>query len=109
MTGRALFCWRSARWVACGAREHAAFVYDATWLAAADRFALEPNLPLFTGSQFHRKTVEGSVFHAAIADTEPDGWGRRVILRDQAKRRSSALNPPTRRNTATRKSWMLSA
>lgn len=73
-----------------GAREHVAFVYDETWLAAADRFALEPNLPLVTGSQFHRKAPEGSVFHAAIADTEPDGWGRRVILRDHAKRRQAA-------------------
>src|SRR5665213_3979769 len=73
-----------------GAREHAAFVYDETWLAAADRFALEPNLPLVTGTQFHRKAPEGSVFHAAIADTEPDGWGRRVILRDHAKRRQAA-------------------
>lgn len=73
-----------------GAREHAAFVYDETWLAAADRFALEPDLPLVRGSQFHRKASEGSVFHAAIADTEPDGWGRRVILRDHAKRRQAA-------------------
>lgn len=73
-----------------GAREHAAFVYDETWLAAADRFALEPNLPLVTGTQFHRKAPDGSVFHAAIADTEPDGWGRRVILRDHAKRRQTA-------------------
>jgi serine/threonine-protein kinase HipA len=73
-----------------GAREHAAFAYDETWLAAADRFALEPNLPLVTGTQFHRKAPEGSVFHAAIADTEPDGWGRRVILRDHAKRRQAA-------------------
>lgn len=83
-----------------GAREHAAFVYDATWLAAADRFALEPNLPLVTGSQFHRKTVEGSVFHAAIADTEPDGWGRRVILRDQAKRRQAAKRAGTEAGSA---------
>lgn len=73
-----------------GAREHAAFVYDQTWLATADRFALEPNLPLVTGPQFHRKVPEGSVFHATIADTEPDGWGRRVILRDLAKRRQAA-------------------
>lgn len=73
-----------------GAREHAAFVYDETWLAATDRFALEPNLPLVTGSQFHRKAPDGSVFHASIADTEPDGWGRRVILRDHAKRRQAA-------------------
>lgn len=33
-----------------GAREHAAFAYDETWLAAADRFALEPNLPLVKGT-----------------------------------------------------------
>ena len=73
-----------------GAREHAAFSYDETWLAAADRFPLEPNLPVVAGAQFHRKAPEGSVFHAALADTEPDGWGRRVILRDHAKRRQSA-------------------
>ena len=73
-----------------GAREHATLVYDETWLAATDRFALEPNLPLVTGPQYHRKTAEGSRFHAAIADTEPDGWGRRGILRDHAKRRQVA-------------------
>lgn len=73
-----------------GAREHAAFAYDEAWLAAPERFALEPNLPLVQGSQFHRKTAGGSVFHAAIADTEPDGWGRRIILRDHAKRRQGA-------------------
>ena len=32
----------------------------------------------------------GSVFHGAIADTEPDGWARRVILRDHAKRLQEA-------------------
>ncbi|HTI69590.1 MAG TPA: type II toxin-antitoxin system HipA family toxin [Candidatus Limnocylindria bacterium] len=73
-----------------GAREHAAFAYDEAWLAAPDRFALEPNLPLVAGSQFHRKVSDGSVFQAVIADTEPDGWGRRVILRDHAKRRQAA-------------------
>jgi serine/threonine-protein kinase HipA len=39
------------------------------------------------GPQFHRKVAQGSIFHAAFADTEPDGWGRRVIQRDHAKRR----------------------
>lgn len=29
-------------------------------------------------------------FHGAIADTEPDGWARRVILRHHAKRRQEA-------------------
>lgn len=78
-----------------GAREHAAFAYDETWLAAPDRFAIEPNLPLVAGAQFHRKAPEGSVFHAAIADTEPDGWGRRVIARDHAKRRQAARRAGT--------------
>ena len=78
------------RFDAQGARENAAFAYDAEWLAAADGFALEPGLPLVTGPQFHRKGRLGSVFHGAIADTEPDGWARRVILRDHAKRRQEA-------------------
>ena len=49
-----------------------------------------PRLALVAGPQFHRKTRDGSVFHAVIADTEPDGWGRRVIQRDYAKRRQEA-------------------
>lgn len=73
-----------------GARENAAFEYDADWLAAVDRFALDPGLLLVAGPQFHRKGRHGSVFHGAVADTEPDGWARRVILRDHAKRRQEA-------------------
>lgn len=78
------------RFDAQGARENAAFEYDAAWLAATDGFAIEPGLPLVAGPQFHRKERAGSVFHGAIADTEPDGWARRVILRDHAKRRQEA-------------------
>jgi serine/threonine-protein kinase HipA len=78
------------RFDAQGARESTAFEYAAAWLAAADRFAIEPSLPLVAGPQFHRKDRGGSVFHGAIADTEPDGWARRVILRDHAKRRQEA-------------------
>jgi serine/threonine-protein kinase HipA len=75
---------------AVGSRERSAFAYTETWLGAADRFALEPALPLVAGPQFHRKLPHGSVFHGAFADTEPDGWARRVILRDHAKRRQAA-------------------
>lgn len=74
-----------------GARESAAFQYDPTWLSSDERFAMEPGLALVSGPQYHRKVGSGSVFHAAIADTEPDGWGRRVILRDHIKRRQEAL------------------
>jgi serine/threonine-protein kinase HipA len=73
-----------------GSRERSAFAYAENWLGATDRFALEPGLPLVTGPQFHRKVPDGSVFHGAFADTEPDGWARRVILRDHAKRRQEA-------------------
>jgi serine/threonine-protein kinase HipA len=71
-----------------GARQSAAFEYDPQWLTAEDHFALEPNLPLVPGPQFHKpRGRDDSVFHGAIADTEPDGWARRVILRGHAKRR----------------------
>ncbi len=78
-----------------GARESAAFEYAASWLADAERFAIEPGLPLVAGPQFHRKTRDGSAFHAALADTEPDGWGKRVIQRDHAKRRQQARREGT--------------
>jgi serine/threonine-protein kinase HipA len=78
------------RFDAQGARENAAFEYDATWLAATDGFAIDPGLPLVAGPQFHRKERGGFVFRGVIADTEPDGWARRVILRDHAKRRQEA-------------------
>src|SRR5438105_3480964 len=70
-----------------GWRESAAFEYDAGWLGDPARFALGPTLLLQVGPQFHRKSKDGSIFHAAIADTGPDGWARRVILRDHVKRR----------------------
>lgn len=77
------------------ARESAAFEYDSAWLAASDQFAIDPALPLVTGPQFHHKARNGSIFHPAIADTEPDGWGRRVIQRDHAKRRQEARRAGT--------------
>jgi len=91
-----VFLGDDPRWVgtlhydAIGSRERSAFTYAETWLETADRFALEPALPLLSGPQFHRKVQNGSVFHGAFADTEPDGWARRVILRDHAKRRQAA-------------------
>jgi serine/threonine-protein kinase HipA len=73
-----------------GTRESAPFEYAASWLHSPDGFAIDPALPLVQGPQFHRVSRGGSVFHGAIADTEPDGWARKVILRDQAKRRAAA-------------------
>ena len=73
-----------------GNRESCAFAYHAEWLASATRFALSLDLPLQTGMMFHPKTKGSSVFFDCFADTEPDGWGKRVILRDHAKRRKHA-------------------
>lgn len=73
-----------------GRRENAAFEYTLEWLAAEERFTLDPTLRLLAGPQFHKKATEGSVFHAVIADCEPDGWGKQVIKRDHAKRRREA-------------------
>jgi len=72
-----------------GRRESAAFAYASSWLADAEHFAIDPALRLVSGFQFHARRREGTLFHSAIADTEPDGWGRRVILRDHAKRREA--------------------
>lgn len=90
-----VFVGDGAKWVgtlhydAVGSREHSAFVYSEDWLNSTDKFALEPLLPLFPGPQYHRKVENGSIFHGAIADTEPDGWAKKVILRDHAKRRQA--------------------
>lgn len=73
-----------------GARESAIFEYDDAWLATPAAFALDPTLPLVRGAQFHKAVRDGSLFHPAIADTEPDGWGTTVIRRDHAKRRAAA-------------------
>ena len=73
-----------------GRRESAAFAYTSDWLNNEKRFSIDPSLPLVPGFQFHAHRGQRSLFHGSIADTEPDGWGRRVILRDHAKRREAA-------------------
>lgn len=74
-----------------GRRAFSAFSYDETWLATTNRFEISPDLPLIAGYQYRKApSKEDSRFHFAFADTEPDGWGCRVIARDHAKRRKSA-------------------
>ena len=75
-----------------GRREHASFEYVAEWLGTPTRYAIDPTLPLVNGPQFAPRgtDLDASRFHGAIADTEPDGWARRVIRRDHAKRRQAA-------------------
>ncbi len=73
-----------------GARESAVFEYADAWRSAPGTFPIDPTLPLVRGPQFHKVIRDGSLFHPAIADTEPDGWGMTVIRRDHAKRRAAA-------------------
>ncbi len=72
-----------------GQRENAAFAYSNAWLEDNNRFFIDPALPLVSGFQFHARRGKGTLFHGAIADTEPDGWGRKVILRNHAKHRET--------------------
>jgi serine/threonine-protein kinase HipA len=49
---------------------------------------VSPDLTLISGHQIRKApSVADSCSHFAMADTAPDAWGRRVILREHAKRR----------------------
>lgn len=66
-------------------KEMLIFEYAESWLAAADRFALEPALPLTRGAF---APADGRLVHGALGDSAPDTWGRRLMQR--AERRSAA-------------------
>lgn len=85
------------RFEADGARESVAFAYADSWLAFSGRYNVDPTLRFGPGWQFHRK-VHMSVFHPAFADAEPDGWSRRVIMRDYRKRRVAGLSVANNRS-----------
>lgn len=80
-------------------REYSAFSYDPSWLDRHERFEVSPDLLLREGHFTRRATSEDeSPFPYALADTEPDAWGKRVIQRAHAKRRryDKSLGPLTR-------------
>jgi len=56
---------------AVGTRQRAAFEYVQAWLRSAERFGIDPSLPLMAGPQFHPKSKDGPVFHAATANINP--------------------------------------
>jgi serine/threonine-protein kinase HipA len=79
-------------YVSQGRREVSQFAYADSWLSYSDHFEVSPDLPLHSGYQPRRAThARDSVFHFALADTEPDAWGRRVI--DRAHARARRDNP----------------
>lgn len=72
---------------ASGHRESSSFEYDPDWIQSHKSFEIDPALPLNYGRAFRSKKEGGSAFHGAIADSEPDGWARQVILRAHGKHR----------------------
>jgi serine/threonine-protein kinase HipA len=71
-----------------GQREHSLFAYDVHWLQSPDGFNVSPDLVWQAGHQVRKPpTAHDSRFFLALADTEPDAWGRRVIARAHAKAR----------------------
>ncbi|MGI8449850.1 MAG: type II toxin-antitoxin system HipA family toxin [Streptosporangiaceae bacterium] len=70
--------------------ESASFVYNDRYLANPDAYALDPALPLVTGTL---QTAVGRALFGAFADSSPDRWGRTLIQhaeRDRAKAAATA-------------------
>ena len=71
-----------------GGKQSCAFEYDKAWLGFPGRFDIDPMLPMGSGLLYAGKAAKagGSVFFGCFADSEPDGWGKKVVLRDRIKR-----------------------
>ena len=81
-----------------GQREFSQFAYSEDWLADAQFFDVSPDLTRQSGYQLRKPpTKNDTCFFLALADTEPDAWGRRVIARAHAKARAKdvSLGPLT--------------
>ena len=65
-----------------GRRQHSQFEYAAEWLAAPDRFALSPGLPLREGSHFSAgRSDRRSALPGCFSDAAPDSWGRALMTK----------------------------
>ena len=65
-----------------GRRQHSQFEYANDWLAAPDRFALSPGLPLREGSHFSSgREDKRSALPGCFADAAPDSWGRALMTK----------------------------
>ncbi|MEX0692273.1 MAG: HipA domain-containing protein [Gemmatimonadales bacterium] len=63
--------------------ERAGFEYDPLWLAAPERYALEPALMLGAGPYY--PPADRALF-GAFGDSAPDRWGRTLLLRAERRR-----------------------
>jgi serine/threonine-protein kinase HipA len=71
--------------------ESASFSYDDRYLADPDSYALDPALPLVTGSL---QTPVGRALFGSFTDCAPDRWGRTLITRAEAARAKRAGTAP---------------
>ena len=62
--------------------ETVVFEYDDGWLAVANRFELEPALPLTRGGY---APPAGQAIHNSLGDSAPDAWGRRLMQRAERR------------------------
>jgi serine/threonine-protein kinase HipA len=62
-------------------RYQSSFEYSTKWLRSADRFALDPALPLTPIRQYHTQLRRGSPFPGVFSDSGPDGWAMIVLAR----------------------------
>src|SRR5659263_406871 len=63
------------------ASESATFAYASDYLGTPGAYALDPELPMRTGS--HQTRVDATLF-GALTDCAPDRWGRTLISRREA-------------------------
>lgn len=72
-----------------GPREFSQFAYNEEWLTDPTNIDVSPDLNRQSGYQLRKPpTKNDSCFFLALADTEPDAWGRRVVARAHAKARA---------------------
>lgn len=60
-------------------KESYSFEYDESWLSDPERFAIDPELPLFRGRQYAASQKLFGVFQ----DASPDRWGRTLLQRKE--------------------------
>lgn len=71
--------------------ESASFIYSDGYLADPDAYALDPSLPLVTGSL---QTPVGRALFGAFSDCAPDRWGCTLLARREAARAKEAETAP---------------
>ncbi|MGH3192289.1 MAG: type II toxin-antitoxin system HipA family toxin [Streptosporangiaceae bacterium] len=74
-----------------GGAESASFIYNDGYLADPNAYALDPSLPLVTGSL---QTPVGRALFGAFSDCAPDRWGRMLLARREVARAKDAGTAP---------------